>query len=154
MKFNNTEELIEYVNAIGTDRLKQLEIMFTPIAVEEMVPTTEVPVTLNVYESAVSIQSLSDSPIIKAGMDDSLEENVLYVDGFDSIPFSCSTGKVSILGRTIFTNICENEEGPIIHLNVKLNEKLYHNIPFKLKTQGNDSDYIMLLNPKTLPTNE
>lgn len=155
MKFESTQELIEYVNLIGEDRLKTFEISFKPISVEELVPTVEVPVSFNVFEGAVSIKSFSDAPTIKAGIDESLTENVLYVEDYDSVPMSCSTGKVSVLGRTIFTNVCESEDGPTIYLNVALNEADYSKVPFKLKkTQDSDSDYIMLLNPKTLSTNE
>lgn len=155
MKFSNTQELIEYVNIIGEDRLKTFEITFKPIPAEDYVPTVEVPVPFNVSESAVSIKSFSDAPTIKATVDDALNENVLYVDDYDSVPMSCSTGKVTVLGRTIYTNVCESEDGPTIYLNVMLNEKDYSSVPFKLKkTQDSDSDYIMLLNPKTLSTNE
>lgn len=155
MKFETAQELIEYVNIIGEDRLKTFDISFKPISVEELVPTVEVPVSFNVFEGAVSIKSFSDAPTIKAEIDEALNENVLYVEAYDSVPMACSTGKVTVLGRTIYTNICESEDGPTIYLNVALNETNYSNVPFKLKkTQGSDSDYIMLLNPKTLPTNE
>ncbi|BBA65494.1 predicted ORF [Xanthomonas phage XacN1] len=155
MKFSNTQELIEYVSIIGEDRLKSFEITFKPISVEDNVPAVEVPVSFNVFEGAVSIKSFSDAPTIKAGIDEALTENVLYVEDYDSVPMACSTGKVTVLGRTIYTNVCESEDGPTIYLNVMLNEKDHSNVPFKLKkTHDSDSDYIMLLNPKTLSTNE
>lgn len=155
MKFSNTQELIEYVNIIGEDRLKTFDISFKPISVEELVPTVEVPVSFNVFEGAVRIKSLAESPTIKAEFDEALTENVLYVDDYDSVPMSCSTGKVTLLGRIIYTNVCESEDGPTIYLNVMLNETDYSKVPFKLKkTQDSDSDYIMQLNPKTLSPNE
>jgi hypothetical protein len=155
MKFSNTQELIEYVNIIGEDRLKTFDISFKPISVEDFVPTVEVPVSFNVFEGAVSIKSLSDAPTIKAEFDEALTENVLYVEDYNSVPMSCSTGKVTFLGRTIYTNVCESEDGPTIYLNVMLNETDYSKVPFKLKkTQDSDSDYIMQLNPKTLSPNE
>jgi hypothetical protein len=155
MKFNTAQELIEYVNIIGEDRLKKFEISFTPINAEELVPTVEVPVEFNVSEGAVAISSLSDSPVIKAAMDDALDENVLYVEDYDSVPMSCSTGKVSFLGRTIYTNVCESENGPTIYLNVGLNEQQHLNVPFKIKKACDcDTDYIMLLNPKSLSKHE
>ncbi len=155
MKFSSTQELIEYVSIIGEDRLKKFEITFKPISVEDHVPAVEVPVNFNVFESAVSIKSFSDAPTIKAGIDESLTDNILYVDDYDSVPMACSTGKVTVLGRTIYTNVCESEDGPTIYLNVMLNECEYSSIPFKLKkTPDSNSDYIMLLNPKTLSLNE
>ncbi len=154
MKFNTPEELIEYVNIIGADRLRTFDITFTALDASEYVPTVEVPVSMKTLEEgAVGIATLSDTPVIKAALDESLTENVLHVEAYDSIPLSCSTGKVTVLGRSIYLNVCEAvEDNPVVHLNVTLNEKTYYNVPFTLKkTQDSDSDYIMLLNPKTLP---
>ncbi len=88
-------------------------------------------------------------------VDDTLEENILYVESFNSVPYSCSTGKVSMFGRTLHCNICEADDtGPVIHLNIKLKEHTYHNIAFKLrKTPDDKPAYIMLLNPKSLTIN-
>lgn len=151
MKFNTVQELIEYVHLIGDDCIQNYDISITPV-VEMSTPVTE---TKTINEGAVSIHSFSDSPKVTAKLDESLEENVLYVEDYDSVPMSCSTGKVSLLGRTIYTNVCESETGPTIYLNVGLDEAHHLSIPFKLKkTCDNDSDYIMLLNPKTLSSNE
>lgn len=155
MKFSNTQELIEYINIIGEDRLQSFEITFKPISVEDNVSAVEVPVSFNIYEGTVSIKSFSDAPTIKVGIDEALTENVLYVEDYNSVPMACSTGKVTVLGRTIYTNVCESDDGPTIYLNVMLNEKDHSNVPFKLKkTHDSNSDYIMLLNPKTLSSNE
>lgn len=157
MKFNTPEELIEYVNIIGADRLRTFEVTFKQIDAAEYVPVVEVPASLlNVSESSVGILSLSDSPVVTALLNEDAAEHFMFVEDYESIPLSCSTGKVTIMGRSIFMNVCEAEEDrPVIHLNVVINEKTYTNVPFTLKkTQGTDSDYIMQLNPKKLPLNE
>lgn len=156
MKFESTQDLIEYVNIIGEDRLKTFEVTFKPIAASDFVPVVEVGVEYNITEGAVSIQTLSDAPTVRTGFDETLEENVIHVDSYDSVPMSCSTGKVSFLGRTIYTNVCESDDnGPVIYLNIMLNETHYRNVPFRLKKTATDEhNYIMLLNPKTLTSNE
>lgn len=161
MKFETTEALIEYINIIGNDRLKHFDIKFTPIS--ETKDEVNLPITEAVggtdtdlkQEDSVSILSLSSSPSVTAKLVD-LEENVIYVDSYESIPLSCSTGKVSLLNRDIYCNVCEaDESGPVIHLSIQINESKYANVPFKLKKSlDSNSDYIMLLNPKTLSSHE
>lgn len=157
MKFNTPEELIEYVNIIGADRLRTFEITFKPIDASEHVPVVDInEYIIPVSEGAVGITSLSDNPVVTALLNEELEDNIILVEDYESIPLSCSTGKVTLMGRSIFMNVCEAVENrPVIYLNVTLNEKTYQNVPFTLqKTQRGDSDYIMQLNPKKLPVNE
>ncbi len=88
-------------------------------------------------------------------MDSKLSENVLYVKEYTGIPHSCSTGKVSLLGREIYTNICEDDSGATVYLNLLVEGVAHHNVPFRLKTtQDNDAGYILLINPEKLSTNE
>lgn len=154
MKFNTVKELIEYVHLIGDDCIKNFDITITPISDETPLPEIGV-TTESLHEHEVVIDSFSGSPNITASIDSTLDENVLYVDDYDSVPMSCSTGKVTVLGRTIYTNVCESDLGPTIYLNIKLNETLHSSVPFKLKkTHDSKSDYIMVLNPKLLSKHE
>lgn len=155
MKFNNINEMVEYFKLIGGDKFHELDITVTKL--NESAATVETvveqpPVKL---EESIRIETLSDSPLVMAGLDSELSHNQLFVEGYESIPFACSTGQVTFMGRKIFTNICEDEHGPTIYLNITLNEKFYQNVPFKLKSAADKkSDYIMLLNPKILAANE
>ena len=136
MKFDTVQELIDYLTE-AVD-LKKVEVSFTPIKTE------------NISEGTVLVESLSDSPSVLVEFDESLEENILVVESYESVPLACSTGKVNLLGRTIYASVCETvENSPVIHLNISHNEQKYSNTPFKLVTTS-DSDYIMRINPNTL----
>lgn len=147
MRFKNINEFIEYVNA-SEYNLNDFDISFAKI---------EEPVVENVItEGSVGINSFSDSPQIKVQLNELVEENILFVESYESVPLSCSTGKVSVMGRTVYLNVCESEaDNPVIYLNISLNETVYSRVPFKLKSSGSKtSDYIMILNPKSLLSNE
>jgi len=148
MRFKNLNEFVEYITSIECN-LNEFDITFTKVETPIEKPSM-------VTEGDVGIRSFSDAPTIRAQFDESITENILYVESYQSVPLSCSTGKVNLLGRTIYTNICESEENsPVIYLNVSLNEQDYKNVPFKLiSSPTKDSEYIMVLNPKTLATDE
>lgn len=150
MKFNNSDELIQYIKTIG-ENIVNFDIAFSPI-VEDQTPLPEVVIPDIISEAHVSLLSLSNNPKILSKIDESISEHTLQVSDYSSVPFSCSTGKVSILDRTILTNICESDDsGPVIYLDISVNGDTHHNVPFKLnKTVGDSSDYIMQLNPKLL----
>lgn len=157
MKFSNIEEAVNFVKSLGEDRIASYEFSVNLLESVEPVQVTAVEEApaVEILEESVGIASLSSTPEVTASLDKTLEENVLYVESFDSVPYSCSTGKVSMFGRTLHCNICEADDtGPVIHLNIKLHEHIYHNVAFKLRKTGDEKPaYIMLLNPKTLTLN-
>ena len=158
MKFNSIEELFEYSKITHPEHGKEfnVKLIISSDGSVDLHPDSknveEIEVIPQKIEESVGILSFSESPNVIAGLLDNINENVLYADEFESVPFSCSTGRVVTMGRTIFTNICENDDtGPVIYLNIKLNETVHTNVPFKLKkTPTNETGYIMLLNPKSL----
>ncbi|QDJ96502.1 hypothetical protein Xoosp13_316 [Xanthomonas phage Xoo-sp13] len=155
MKFDSTEALIEYLNIIGPERLKMLDITFTPINSSTKIDESCTGIS-EATEGDVKLLSLSDSPSVTSKFENDLDENVIFVESYESIPLSCSTGKVTFLGRSILTNVCESDDtGPVIYLQISLNEVEHTNVPFKLKKSADSkSDYIMLLNPKKLSSHE
>lgn len=158
MRFNNPEELINYANSLG-ESIKDFDIVFTLTdtgTIKESISVEVVDVPEIVTEMDVQLTSLSNNPVIVSKIDESIVAHVLEVVDYSSVPFSCSTGKVSFMERTIFTNICESDtDGATISLDIKIGESTHRNVPFRLeKTSGKTSDYIMKLNPKLLPTHE
>lgn len=155
MKFNNIDEAMEYFKLIAGDKFHELDITIAKINESAAPIEAVVEQPFIKLEESIRIETLSDSPLVMAGVDNELQHNVLFVEGYESIPFACSTGQVTFMGRKIFTNICEDEHGPTIYLNITLKEKFHQNVPFKLKSSADKkSDYIMLLNPKILAANE
>lgn len=145
MRFSSVTDLLEYIYSIDAGTISEYDIRF----VKDSSPIVEE------ISNTVKILSLSDSPEIKTKSDKKLDENVLYVDDYTSIPNACSTGKVEFMGREIFTNICEDDSGSVIYLNLSLNEEVHHGVPFRLrKTIDNKSGYILMINPEKLSNHE
>ncbi len=134
MKFNTIHELGLY--------LAEHNLVLSEVDIP-----LDVPASVVVTECDVGISTLSDAPMIKAKISEN-SENILFVENYESIPLSCGTGKVTFMGRTIYAGICESEENsPEIHLNIKIDNRQYNSVPFRLK-KSNDSEtpYIMVLN--------
>lgn len=145
MRFSSVNELLEYVYAIDAGTISEYDIRFvkdsTPIVEEK--------------SNTIKLLSLSDEPEMDAKVDLNLDEHVLYVDDYTSIPNACSTGKVEFMGREIYTNICEDDSGSVIYLNLSLNENVHHGVPFRLRrSHDNKSGYILMINPEKLSTHE
>lgn len=81
----------------------------------------------------VTINSLSDSPSIQFEVGDT---NMIAVDDFEYIDGACATQNVTLLGRTILMNICDNGDGPSIKLDVEFDGKFLKQVPFKLNRDG------------------
>lgn len=148
MRFQNNQELLNYIENI---QVSDFEINFTKI--NEGLTESEIlkatPSTRPLIES-VALHSLASRPLVNVLVDTTVTENVLYVDEFESIPFTCSTGKVSLLGTSLYMNLCESDgTGPVVHMDILVNETVHHNIPFKLK-KSEEKSYILVLNPDTL----
>lgn len=124
MRFSTLDELLEYVKGLDADAISEYDIRFTRNS--ETIVESNAPL-----KSTIKIMSLSDGPEVEVSMDATLVENVLYVDEYNSIPNACSTGKVKFMGREIYTNICEDDSGSVIYLNLSLNENSHHNVPFR-----------------------
>lgn len=84
----------------------------------------------------VTINSLSDTPSVQfeAG-----EDNTISVDDFEYIDGACATQNVSLLGRTILMNICDDGNGPSIKLDIELDGKFLKQVPFKLNKDGKNT---------------
>lgn len=145
MRFSTVNELLEYVYAIDAGDISEYDIRF----LKDSKPVVEE------VSSTIKLLSLSGEPEMNVKADISLDEHVLYVDDYTSVPNACSTGKVEFMGREIFTNICEDDSGSVIYLNISLNENIHHGVPFRLhKTYDNKSGYILMINPEKLSKHE
>lgn len=92
MKFDSVRVLLKY--------LKENNIDFSKVEIDLPVPTSPV------IKSEVTFKFASGDFVTEAVKGD---ENVLYVEHFESIPNLCGTGKVVINGKTLWLNMCESE---------------------------------------------
>lgn len=148
MKFNSIQELIEIINEHCAGDISQYDISVSVKKIEETIVESAPPVLTEDVD--VTIRSLGGDPKVVAKKDSTLTENILYVKSVESIPFSCGTGKVELLDRTIFTNICENDgTGANITLNISEANGEVVPVTFKLVEGTPPDKYIMLLKQKS-----
>jgi hypothetical protein len=133
MKFENLEKLLKYIITENID-LAHSEVEFKSSIVEAI---EDEPVTVS---TKVTIDCLSESPIINVVYG---SDNVLYVDSYESLKNACGSGKISLLGKEIMTNLCEmdNEAHVTLPINFEDGTK---NIEFKLAISCNDGEIIQL----------
>lgn len=147
MKFNTIEEMITEMQRITEGNIADFDI---DIRVQKIVNESFGPKPKEVSEKQVQVASLGGDPTVTVQIDESLDENILFVKSYESIPLSCGTGKISFLGREIFANICEANEGaPTVNLNIREGDEVVSKtFRLKLNESASDSKYVMILNSK------
>lgn len=125
MKFNSLEEMIRYIVTEGVD-IKSYNISLDDVVSDN----TKEAVSEEKEAVNVKINSFFDMPLIEAAIGD---DNVLYVDSFEALKDSCGTGKISVLGRDMVTNLCEMDGEAHIMLSVDFLDKTNYNVDFKIK---------------------
>jgi hypothetical protein len=129
MKFNNLEELLKYVVHENIN-LKYTDIEFKTDITES---TQTKPVDGPIF---VSMKMFHDSPILEAKMAD---ENVLYVDSFESLKNLCGAGKISLLGKELTVNLCEMDDEAHVTLPIGFSDEDTRSIEFKLAIKTGDT---------------
>lgn len=132
MYFDNIKQLLEYIENEELD-LSQYNIRFIK---EDRLPVNTDDVD-NPKNVSISFMSLSDKPVMEAAIGD---ENILYVESFESIPNACGVGKIQFMGKTLLTNICEMDGESHITLPIDIDNKGIYNVTFKLKELSEKSD--------------
>lgn len=89
--------------------------------------------TLAPTHKDVTINSLSDTPTIQFEVSD---RNCIAVDDFEFIDGTCATQNVTLMGRTILMNICDDGDGATIKLDIEIDGKFLKQVPFKLNKDG------------------
>lgn len=148
MKFNTIDEMVAEINRITEGKIEDFDV---DIKLQKTITESIGPQLPYKGEKQVQIASLGGNPTVTVKIDETLEENVLYVKSYESVPLSCGTGKIAFMGREIFANVCEANEGsPTINLNIQEGDKtVMKTFRLKLNETADDSKYIMLLNSKS-----
>lgn len=131
MKFNNLEQLVKYIISEGVE-LDKVDVSFS--SVDANVDSTSQPKLESVD---VNIKSLTDIPTINADIG---SENILFVESYEAIKNFCGTGKVSLFGKEIITNLCEMEDSAHITLSIDFQNKTNYNVDFKLRLLSEKSE--------------
>lgn len=148
MKFNTIEEMTQEIQRITEGNIADFEI---DIRLQKIVNESFGPKEKEVSERVVQIASLGGDPSVTVQIDESLDENVLFVKSYESIPLSCGTGKIAFMGREIFANVCEANEGaPTVNLNIREGDEVVSKtFRLKLNESAQDSKYVMIFNSKS-----
>lgn len=148
MKFNTIDEMTQEIQRITEGNIADFEI---DIRVQKVVNESFGPKPRDTSEKQVQITSLGGDPTVTVKIDESLDENVLYVKSYESVPLSCGTGKIAFMGREIFANVCEANEGaPTINLNIREGDEVVSKtFRLKLNESAPDSKYVMIFNSKS-----
>jgi len=123
MKFKSIDDLVRYIVSENIN----LEYSDVEFKTDLSSPKKE-----EVKETAVNVKfnGLSDRPSVQADLG---EENILYVESYESFKNLCGAGKVTMFGKTILSNVCEMDDEAHITLSVDIQEKANYNVDFKLK---------------------
>ncbi len=135
MKFNNFDQLIEYL--FGKDFSKlNFEIeeeIDNPVKCDGDCSANNTTDKVN-----VTFSGLSDNPEQEFVVSN---ESYLLVEDYDHMPNTCSASKVSVFGKELFMTICEDINGnSLAKMNVIVNGNLITNKEFILtkdKSIGN-----------------
>lgn len=95
----------------------------------------------------IDVKSLTRQPIIKEIQltESTGDDNIWYVDSFESIKDACSTGKVVYKGDTLLMNVCESDGKCKVTLVVEVDGNIAQ-MAFNLETNcNNQSEYDMIL---------
>lgn len=124
MKFKNIDELVRYIID------ENINLNYTDI--EFNTNLNESSITNNISKNIIEIKlfSLSDQPVCEAELGD---ENILYVESYESLKNICGAGKICMFGKTILSNICEIDDVAHLNMLIDFNKNNNYNIPFKLK---------------------
>lgn len=136
MKFNNFDQLIEYLFGKDFSKLN--------FEIEESQETCDGECTVdddNITPDDkvnVTFSGLSDNPEKEFTISN---ESYLLVEDFDHLPNTCSSSKVLVFGKELFMTICEDANGnPIAKMDVIVDNKRLSGKEFivtKDKTIGN-----------------
>lgn len=122
MKFGNLEQLVKYIVTENVD-LENTDVSFQPV---EINPHAD---DVKMESVDVQVKSLTDVPSVKADIG---PENILFVESYEAIKNFCGTGKVSLFGKEIVTNLCEMDDSAHITLSIDFQDKINYNVDFKL----------------------
>lgn len=124
MKFNNLEELVKYIFTENID-ISNVDIDFVDGRTTSL---SEENTSLPVVELQATIECLSESPLLNINYGD---ENILYVQSYESLKNSCGAGKITIFDKEIMTNLCEMENEAHVTLPIKVGD-IIKNVEFRL----------------------
>ena len=132
-----TQTLRDLAGLLGFDLVEKLPpVADEPACATCTVDDKKLPSSDAIKENVqVTIASLGKSPSVEFKVG---QKNTIMVEDFDHLPGTCGTAKVNLLGRTIFTNVCEDEHGASIALDIMIENKLQRAVKFYLtKDKGN-----------------
>ena len=129
MKFSSIDELVRYIVAENIN-LQYSDVEFkTDLSAKEGFDETQKPKEHAKEAIEVKINSFYDKPVVEATLGD---ENILFVESYDALSNSCGSGKVTLLGRTITTNLCEMDNVAHITLAIDMLGNVNYNVDFKI----------------------
>jgi hypothetical protein len=130
MVFPSFEDMLRYV-LDNKMIIEQYDIDFKKIPLDQPEIKSTEPMGDTVEENLkVKVLDFSDAPILEASLGD---ENILYVESYEAMRNLCGSGKITLFGRTIMSNLCEMDNEAHVTLNIDILEKAAYNVNFVLK---------------------
>lgn len=137
MLFANKKALLEYIESNFSDSEAIV------VEIENTKSCTNCNITQPLVETNLTF--LSDNPKIVANIIES-DHNILYVDNAEYSTNCCGTGELHLLERKLLVNMCDMDGVLKVNLDVAINGKLCHNVPFIVKLKEHNKPIIELSN--------
>jgi hypothetical protein len=128
--FSTMDEFQQYV-AENNISISALDIFESNEAVVK-----EIEETIIHEEIDIELSFLSDSPKVKARIG---ESNIFYVDNLELNENICMPVKLTILGRSILVNICNENNVAHATLSIALDSEHRYNVLFEVKKKENNN---------------
>lgn len=150
MRFHNPEELVEFFNTLDLEKstlvFKEEKESFPrkkPCACEgksqcqcppkkQETPVEEGVVQISDASNKAIVESFAENPSFELVVSEDVSENLFFVTEYEAIENACGTGRVEIGDSTVFMNMCEVNNKATVHLDVVVEGKRMHNVPFTL----------------------
>jgi hypothetical protein len=132
MRFDSLDDLIRYIVT------ENINLKYSDVEFKTNLNADEKPAEEPKKEAIeVKIGSFYDKPVVEATIGD---ENILFVESYDALSNACGSGKVTLLGRTITTNLCEMDNVAHITLAIDMPGNVNYNVDFKLMPISEKAD--------------